>query len=95
MGGQLFGFVISFLVIFLVIAVFWRVNHTTWDRWSRIDARDRRNLVAAGLVIFIPFTTQGMSDPTTAELPLPTALYAVNMALEMLAQSAITVIARR
>lgn len=51
--------------------------------------------MAAGLVIFIPFTTQGMSDPTTAELPLPTALYAVNMALEMLAQSAITVIARR
>ena len=91
-GGQLFGFVISFLVI----AVFWRVNHTTMDRWSRIDARViAANLVAAGLVIFIPFTTQGMSDPATADLPLPTALYAVNIALAMLAQSAIAVIARR
>lgn len=91
-GGQLFGFVISFLVI----AVFWRVNHTTMDRWSRIDARViAANLVAAGLVIFIPFTTQGMSDPATADLPLPTALYAVNIALAMLAQSVIAVIARR
>lgn len=91
-GGQLLGFLISFIVI----AVFWRVNHLTMDQWSRIDARViAANLVAAGPVIFIPFTTQGMSDAATAELPLPTALYAVNIAAAMLAQSAIAFIARQ
>jgi uncharacterized membrane protein len=79
-----------------VIAAFWRVNHSTVDRWSGIDARViTANIVAAGLVIFIPFTTQGMSDAATADLPLPTALYAVNIALAMLAQSVIAFIARR
>lgn len=85
-GSQLTGFLISFIVI----ALFWRVNHSTIDRLPRIDSGlITVNIIAAGLIIFIPFSTQGMSDPATADLPLPTALYAVNIAAAMVSQSAI------
>ncbi|GAB2524353.1 TMEM175 family protein [Paramicrobacterium agarici] len=91
-GSQLTGFLISFIVI----AVFWRVNHGTIDRLSRIDSRVITvNIIAAGLIIFIPFSTQGMSDPATADYALPTSLYAVNIAAAMVAQSAIVFVARR
>lgn len=91
-GNQLFGFLISFVVI----AAFWRVNHRTIDRLSTIDSRViLLNILAAGLVIFIPFTTQGISDSETSDLPLPLALYAVNIAAAMLAQSLIVFTARQ
>jgi uncharacterized membrane protein len=90
-GGQLFGFLISFIVI----AAFWRGNHALIDRLTSLSPGViTANLVAAGLIIFIPFSTQGMSDPHTADLPLPNAVYAVNIAGVMLAQSTILLIAR-
>ena len=42
------------------------------------------NILVVGLITVIPFTTQGMSDPHTAELPLPTAFYAVNITLALI-----------
>jgi hypothetical protein len=39
------------------------------------------------MIVLIPFSTQGLSDPTTASLPLPTAFYALNIALASLCQS--------
>lgn len=91
-GSQLLGFLISFVVI----AAFWRRNHQLMDRLPQIDSGViNANIVATGLVIFIPFSTQGMSDPNTADYALPTALYAVNIAAAMMAQTAIMFVARR
>src|SRR5690606_21953297 len=52
------------------------------------------NLVTAGLIVLLPFTTQGISDPEISEYPLPTALYAVNVALAMASQWAMHEIGR-
>jgi len=89
--GQLTGFALSFVVI----AAFWRVNVRFVRRISAMDsATTTMNLLAAALVILIPFTTQGISDPATISYPLPTVLYAANIALASLAQTAMFEVAR-
>ena len=83
-GSQLLGFLISFLVI----VAFWRRNHAMLANFTGLDSTTITwNIVVAGLIIFIPFTTQGMSDPHTDALPLPTAVYAVNIALAVIAHA--------
>ena len=88
---QAFGFALSFAVI----AVFWRVNVRLIRRLRGLDGVTLAiNLVAAGLVILIAYTTQGISDPSTADLPLPTAFYAANIALVALCQTVMFEVAR-
>jgi uncharacterized membrane protein len=75
---QAVGFVLSFTVI----AVFWRLNVRLLNQLSGLDPITTvLNLAAAGSVIFISFTTQGISDPRSTNLAMPTALYALNLAL--------------
>jgi uncharacterized membrane protein len=75
---QALGFVLSFTVI----AVFWRVNVRMMKQFTGLDTPTTIvNLVAAGSVIFLAFTTQGISDPRSADLRLPTIVYAANVAL--------------
>lgn len=80
---QLFGVALSFTVI----AVMWRANVRITRLLRGLDGPTiALNLLAAGMVVFLPFTTQGISDGRTAFLALPTALYAINVALASLAQ---------
>ena len=82
--AQLLGFVISFVVI----AVFWRHNTEILSRFGSIDsAVITSNLASAGLIVLIPFTTQGISEPEISDYPLPVALYAANVALAILSQT--------
>ena len=82
LGDQLLAFVISFIVI----ALFWRYNTELLSRFSSIDqAVITLNLVAAGLIVLLPFTTQGISEVT--DQPLAVALYACNVALAILVQA--------
>jgi uncharacterized membrane protein len=91
LGSQLLGFAISFVVI----AVFWRVNHRLI---ARIDAITPgvivANLVATALVVLVPFSTQGISDSATSDLPLALAVYAVNISLAVIGQTAVFYVAR-
>lgn len=92
LGSQLLGFVISFAVI----AVFWRSNYGLLAQLNGVDgAVVSANIVAVGLVVFIPFTTQGISDSDVNDLPLPTVVYAINIMLAILAQMAMFEVARR
>lgn len=92
LGWQLFGFLVSFVVI----AVFWRTNHRLSSGFTGMTPGViTANIVALGFVVFVPFSTQGISDPETADQPLAVAVYAVNIAAAVLAQSAIFVVARR
>ncbi len=80
LAGQLTGFLISFVVI----AVFWSRNTSLLSEFGALDgAAIAANLVTALLIVLMPFTTQGISDAETSELPLPTALYAANVALAL------------
>ncbi|HEX6364901.1 MAG TPA: TMEM175 family protein [Agromyces sp.] len=91
LGWQLLGFGISFVVI----AVFWRVNHRIVALFRAISpATIAANLVATAFVVLIPFSTQGISDVETADEPLAIAVYAVNITCAILAQSAMYYVAR-
>lgn len=91
LGMQMLGFLISFVVI----AVFWWSNTDLLSRFTGFDSPVIiANLVTTCLIVFIPFTTQGISDPKTSELPLATSLYAVNVALAVASQSAMREIGR-
>jgi uncharacterized membrane protein len=91
-GTELLSFVISFVVI----VVFWRQNHALVAQFEALDsATIVANIVVVGLVIFIPFTTEAMGDPQLQDLALPTALYALNVALAVLASIVMYQIAAR
>ncbi|MBF4994940.1 DUF1211 domain-containing protein [Arthrobacter gandavensis] len=90
--SQIFGFLLSFVVI----AVFWRVNYRiTAGILLMTPPVIVWNTVAAFFIVLLPFTTQGTSDPGTSDFALPTALYAANIALASLAQAALRLSARR
>ncbi|MDR5700922.1 TMEM175 family protein [Agromyces aerolatus] len=83
-GTQLLGFLISFVVI----VAFWRANQELIARLRSFDSPAVIwNIALVGLVIFIPFTTQGISDPAVDDLPVTTVLYAVNVAAAILVQT--------
>lgn len=88
---QLFGFALSFAVI----ALFWRSNVALQRSMTGLDGPTITvNLLAVALVMLIPFTTQGISDPSSNDFALPTALYALNIALASLAQIAFAELGR-
>ncbi|HNM94954.1 MAG TPA: TMEM175 family protein, partial [Mycobacterium sp.] len=81
LGDQLLAFVISFVVI----AGFWRGNHRLIGSFNALDGPTLRICIyLVGLVVFIPFTTKAISSPNPANLPLPTAVYAANVAAVVL-----------
>lgn len=91
LGSQLLGFAISFIVI----PVFWRVNHRLIARFNAITPGVIvANLVATAFVVLVPFSTQGVSDSDTSDQPLAVAVYAVNISLAVLGQTAMFYVAR-
>lgn len=84
LGQQMFGVVLSFVVI----CALWRVNVGFVKALRGLDGPTMlANLVASGLVILVPFTTDAISNPATADFALPTVLYALNIAAVAAAQS--------
>lgn len=91
LGDQLLAFVISFAVV----VGFWVSNHQVLSSFRALDAATVRICIyLVGLVIFIPFTTKTISDPDPARLPLPTAVYAVNVAAIVLVTVALILVGR-
>lgn len=91
LGIQLMGFAISFVVI----AVFWRVNHRLVAGFQALSPGVIvANLVAIAFVVLIPFSTQGISDEGSSDAPLAVAIYAVNISAAIFAQSAMFFVAR-
>lgn len=86
LGQQLTGVVLSFVVI----CALWRVNVRLIKALEGLTGpMVVANLVATGLVIMVPFTTDAISSPDTGDLALPTVLYALNIAGIAVAQSAV------
>ena len=77
LGDQLTAFFISFLVI----ASMWVLNHQVLSFFHALDGPTVRICIyLLALVIFIPFTTKAVSAPDPFKYPLPTAVFAVNVA---------------
>jgi TMEM175 potassium channel family protein len=91
-GSQISGFVLSFLVI----ALFWRLNYRLIGTMNGMSSRVvLANIGCVFFIILIPLTTQAMNSPDLADRPLATSVYAANIALASLAQSVMWQIARR
>ena len=91
LGDQLTAFAISFAVV----AGFWRTNHRIISTFQALDTATLRMLIyLVAFVIFIPFTTKAISDPDPADLPLPTAVYATNVAIVVLLSVALVIVAK-
>lgn len=91
LGDQLLGFIISFVVV----VGFWINNHQALSSFRALDAPTVRICIyLVGLVIFVPFTTKVISGPNPQNLPLPTAVYAANVAAIVLVTVALIVVGR-
>jgi uncharacterized membrane protein len=78
---------IGFLTSFFVIIIFWLSNNSIISRLRTLDSVTIvLNIVVLAFVIFIPFTTQAISDPGLELLPLPTVVYAINVAGAIIVQ---------
>ena len=80
----------GFFLAFIAIAVMWRTNHRVISKLNTMTPPVlMANIIALVFVVFIPFSSQGVSDGPILHLPLPTALFALNIALAFVAQYAI------
>ena len=91
LGSQLLAFAISFVVV----VGFWVSNHQMLSSFRALDTATMRVCIyLVGLVIFIPFTTKTISAPDPARHPLPTAVYAANIAAIVLVTVALIFVGR-
>jgi uncharacterized membrane protein len=72
---------ITFLIAFAVIASYWLQHHRMVASFVAIDVRTIvANLCLIAGIILLPFSTAAVGDPPVEDLPLPTAVMAVNVA---------------
>ncbi len=91
LGAQLLAFIISFVVV----VGFWISNHQALSSFRALDgATIRVCIYLVGLVIFVPFTTKVISGANPSGLPLPTAIYAANVAAIVLMTVALILVGR-
>jgi uncharacterized membrane protein len=91
-GAQFFAFLISFAVI----ASYWLNHHRMIASFTAIDVPVIvANLVLICAIVLLPFTTEAVGNPGVEDLPLPTALLAVNVAAASLLHSLVYVMAVR
>lgn len=91
-GSQL----IAFLISFGVIAIFWLHNHRLLSQFAAIDLPlIVLNLALVGAIVLVPFTTEALGAGNVDDLPLPTAVYAANIAAVSILNAAVYEVARR
>jgi uncharacterized membrane protein len=87
---------IAFLISFAVIAAYWLHSHRILSSFTAIDMPlIVLNLLLVATIILIPFTTEAMGDERVSDFPLPTVVYAVNIACAALLTAAVYALARR
>jgi len=84
---------LAFTISFVVVTSFWRAHHQGVTSLSAMDGQLLAlNLVVMFGIVLIPFTTEALGK---LSLPLPVAVYAVDIALTYLALNAVELIADR
>lgn len=87
---------LSFGISFVVVVRFWRASHAELSTFRSLDGR----LIGLHVgvlfgVVLIPFATEAMGEPGLRDLPLPVALYAVDVAATYILQHALGIVADR
>jgi uncharacterized membrane protein len=87
---------VAFVIAFVVIAGYWLMNHRMVATFVALDTRTIvASLCLVAAVVVLPFSTTAVGDPEVADLPLPTALMAVNIAAMSALHTLIWVLAVR
>jgi len=95
LGGGIGERLVAFLISFLVIAGMWVLNHRVLSLFHALDAPTVRICIyLVALIIFVPFTTRAVSAPDPYKYPLPTAIFAVNVAAIALVTAALILVGR-
>jgi uncharacterized membrane protein len=73
---------IAFLIAFVVIAGYWLQHHRMVRRFVALDTRNIVvNLALVASVVLLPFSTAAVGDSGVEDLPLPTVVMAINIAV--------------
>lgn len=87
---------VAFLISFGVIAIFWLHNHRLLSLFASIDLPlIVINLVLVGTIVLIPFSTEALGGGQVDDLPLPTTIYAANIAAASILNAVAYEVARR
>jgi len=87
---------VTFLIAFAVIAGYWLMSHRMVAAFTAIDTPTIiAHICMLGGIVLIPFSTAAVGDPDVAELPLPTVIMAINVALVSALYTVIWVVANR
>jgi uncharacterized membrane protein len=71
---------LAFLIAFAVVASYWLAHHRMVASFKTLNTRTLVvNLMLLAAIVLMPFTTSSVGDPDVADLPLPTALMALDI----------------
>lgn len=72
---------VAFAIAFAVISGYWLRHHRLIASFAAIDTVVIvANLALVAAIVLLPFSTRSVGDPGVEDLPLPTAVMAVNVA---------------
>jgi len=87
---------IAFAIAFVVIARYWLAHHRMVVSFAAIDTPlIVANLGLVAAIILLPFSTQAVGDPRVEDLPLPTVVMAMNVAVASVMYAAVYALAYR
>jgi uncharacterized membrane protein len=87
---------IAFAIAFVVIAGYWLRHHRLVASFAAIDTGlIVANLALVAAIVLLPFSTRSVGDPGVEDLPLPTAVLAVNVAAASILHAAVFALAWR
>ena len=85
---------VTFLIAFAVIASYWLQHHRMVASFVAIDVPTIvANLCLIAGIVLLPFSTASVGDPSVEDLPLPTALMAVNVAVVSVLYTVVWIVA--
>jgi uncharacterized membrane protein len=86
---------VAFLISFVVIAAFWLKSHRLLSTFAAIDTPlILLNLALIVAVVLLPFTTEALGSGNVDDLPLPTAVYAINISCASILATVVYLVAR-
>ena len=87
---------VAFVISFAVISSYWLEHHRMVASFAAIDRPVIiANLFLVAAIVILPFSTKSVGDPGVENLPLPSAVLAVNVAAASALQTLVYVMACR
>lgn len=87
---------VAFAIAFTVISGYWLAHHRMIASFAGIDTPlIVANLCLVAAIVLLPFSTSAVGDPGVEDLPVPTTLMAINVAVASTLYAAVYTLAYR